>query len=155
MTARATLAAGLAWLHDIEQPDDAIIQPHGVTLRAGDRQFRFAPSGWMRSAVIVVDTTNTQPLEPGELKDLTAVLAELGAEVTHTWNGHPSTTGSLALERPSHPTLVAAVARYQAGCQRRCGRPLCSWDGCPWYRDGYARLVMPTLPRETAQGGVS
>lgn len=166
--ARDVLAAGLAWLYDTPQPDGAILQHHGASLPpVGNRWFRFIPSGWGGRVVVVVDVakvewidngpndlaTPANPLEPDELDWLTCELAVLGVEVVHTWNGHPAITGSLALARPAHPSLLAAVERYRAGCPEHSG-PLCSWGGCPWYGDGNALVVMPALPpaAETGDG---
>lgn len=158
MSTRDVLAAGLAWLYDTAQPDGAILQHHGASLPpVGNRRYRFIPAGWDGRAIVVVEVANVEwttqgdqevvanPLEPDELDRLTADLADLGAEVIHTWNGHPAITGSLALKRPAHPTLLAAVNRCRAGCPDHSG-PLCSWAGCRWYPDGYARVVMPALP---------
>lgn len=150
------LAAALRWLYETEQPDSAILQHHGLHIGVADnRKISAAPSAWDGRAVIVVDVANVQyipgpdgydipanPLEPGELEELSATLANLGAPVIHTWNGHPSITGSLALEPPAHSSLVAAVDRYRAGCPDHTG-PLCSWDGCEWYPRGNALIVSP------------
>ncbi|GAA2107967.1 hypothetical protein [Streptomyces synnematoformans] len=150
----AILAAGLAWLYETEQPDDAILQHHGETLSRPDsnRWYGFCPAGWDGRVVISTHVGKVEwtgegggrrpanPLGPGELDAITAELAGLGAEVVSTWNGHPGTTGSLALARPAHPTLLAAVDRYRRGCPNHTG-PLCSWDGCPWYPTGNARVA--------------
>jgi hypothetical protein len=153
------LGTALRWLYDVAQPDGAILQHHGVHVGAtGNRKFSAAPSAWDGRAVLVVDVAHLEyrpgpygydipanPLEPGELERLAARMAELGAPVIHSWNGHPATSGSLALERDAHPSLVAAVDRYRAGCPDHTG-PLCSWDGCQWYPRGSALIVPPTVP---------
>jgi hypothetical protein len=123
---------------------------------ADNRQFGFVPAGWGGRAIVVVNIAKVEwsegpdllpmnPLAPGELEsEIKFVLLGLGAEVVHTWNGHPGITGSLALARPAHPSLLAAVQRYRAGCPRHPG-PLCSWDGCAWYSEGNAKVVQPAL----------
>jgi hypothetical protein len=155
------LAAGLRWLYETEQPDGAILQHHGVWVgKVDNRSFSFAASAWEGRAVVVAEVVKVEwksdplghqvpanPLAPEELADLTAELVELGAEVLHTWNGHPAITGSLALARPAHPSLVAAVDRYRTGCPDHTG-PLCSWDGCPWYGDGNALIIKPAVASE-------
>ncbi len=150
----ATLLAGLRWLHDTEQPEGAILQHHGVVLEGvGNRRFGFIPSGRADRAIVTVDVAHltwevktfriTNPLRRTELTELTAQLATLSAEVVGTWNGHPAPTGSLALARPAHPTLLAAVARYHAGCPTHSAKTvLCD---CDWYTTGNALIVAPTV----------
>lgn len=152
-----TITAGLRWVYETEQPGDAVLQHHGLSLPVVEnRRFSFCPTGWAEHVVIVVSVAKVElggpyepprnPLAPDELVAVTAALADLGADVVKTWNGHPSITGSLALTRPAHPSLVAAVKRYHAGCPQHrtvfCGSKV----GCSWYRDGYARIVQPIAP---------
>ena len=152
-----TIAAGLRWLYETEQPDDAVLQHHGLPLPAVEnRRFSFCPRGWAGHVVVVVEVAKVEwgrpyepprnPLAPDELDALTAALANFGARVVSTWNGHPAVTGSLALARRANPTLRASVQRYFDQCPRHrtvfCG----SNFGCTWYRDGYARVVKPTAP---------
>jgi hypothetical protein len=152
----AVLTAGLTWLYDTEQPDGAILHHSGESLPAeGNRRFSFIPAGGSREAIVVVDVAHVgwvdvdpwtkapaNPLGPGELERITDALAELGARVARTWNGYPATTGSLALVRPAHPTLLAAVDRYHAGCLEHpgYGRGDVFCD-CDWYGHGNARVI--------------
>jgi hypothetical protein len=162
-TAEATLTAGLRWLFDTEQPEGAVLQHHGVVLPGGDtRRFGFCPAGWAGRAIVTVDVVDVQwkfqrghkvpanPLRPDELDDLTAQLAALGADVVNTWNGHPGITGSLALARPAHPSLLAAVNRYRAGCLTRPGPGSDTgvFCKCGWYAKGYALVIQPGLRRD-------
>ena len=152
-----TLRAGLAWLYDTPQPDDAILQHHGVTAPEFDnRRLRFIPTGWNGHVVIVLDVAHwtwlphgegiaSHTLADGELHRLAALLGSLDHKVAHSWNGTQGlVTGSLALARPAHPTLRAAVARYCAGCPEH-GTVFCN----EWYRAGHARITQPTWPEET------
>lgn len=160
---RMTLVAGLHWLFDTEQPEGAVQPHHGVVLPAVDnRQFGFIPAGWSRRAIVTVDVAKvrydgdgmpTNPLRPDELHDLTEQLATLGADVVETWNGHPSITGSLALSRPAHPTLLAAVALYRAGCPThpRVG----VFCDCGWFAAGDALVARPSVPSSLATAEVS
>jgi hypothetical protein len=148
------LAAGIRWLYGTEQPDGAIQQHHGISLPdvPANRLYAFAPSG--ADALPVVVTQVARPVYAHgeivngiglhELNDIRAELAVLDVEVSTTWNGHPGINGSLGLTVKAHPSLLAAVARYRAGCPKHTG-PLCSWDGCDWFGKGDALIVRPTL----------
>lgn len=102
---RPTLEAGLAWLYDIEQPEDALLQHHGVALPAvGNRWLKFCPQGWAGRPVIVIDVAHVQwgspyeppknPLAHGELHQLASMISR--SPIARTWNGHPGITGSIA-----------------------------------------------------------
>ncbi|MEV4079727.1 hypothetical protein AB0J43_05480 [Nonomuraea fuscirosea] len=150
-----TLAAGLAWLYDTEQPDDALVSHHGEMLPGvGNRLFGFIPQGWDGHAIVTVEVQSVEykveqgydvpanPLEAGELEDLTSQLAALGATVISTWNGHPATTGSLALQRSAHPSLLAAVSRCSVGCLEHPRESV--FCKCGWWQQGYGQAVRPT-----------
>lgn len=157
----AVLAAGLRWLLDTEQPEDAVIIHHGENMAGeGNRRFSFFPAGWDGRAIIAVgvarvewiaindkdrgyDKAPANPLEPDELERLSATITALGEAVVSTWNGYPATTGSLALARPAHPSLRAAVQRYKAGCPEHPDNYV--FCECGWYRQGYAQLIRPAL----------
>jgi len=148
------LEAGLRWLYDTEQPAGAILQHHGASLPGdGNRRFRFIPAGAQHRVVVIVDVADVQweerggraanPLRPGELDELTGGLAALGAEVVETWNGYPGVTGSLALARPAHPTLLAALDRYHRGCPDHPSRSV--FCDCGWYAAGNTLIVRPEV----------
>lgn len=156
------LAAGLAWLYDTEQPDDALVSRHGEMLPGvGNRSFGFVPQGWDGYPVVVVEVASIEykvergyevpanPLEPGELEDLTGQLAALGVTVISTWNGHPAITGSLALQRSAHSSLLAAVSRCSAGCLEHPRESV--FCTCGWWQQGYRRAVKPAPPLAAAQ----
>ena len=161
----ASLAAGLRWLYETEQPPGAILQHHGVSMTGpGNRTFRFAPSGANGRAVVIVDVADVRwkseggdqapanPLRPGELAELAAWLTERGYEVADTWNGQPgSVTGSVALARPAHPTLLAALARYHAGCPDHPSKGV--FCDCGWYATGNALQVQPDRTTHADPGG--
>lgn len=143
------LRRGLRWLHETEQPDDSLLQHHGETVRAqGNRKLTFIPTAWAGHPVIVVAVDSLEygppprlrclnPIAAGELEAFAELLAELGAEVVRTWNGHPHTSGSLALARPAHPSLAAAVKRYHGGCPAH-HTVFCR---CGWCAVGHRRLI--------------
>lgn len=148
-----TLRAGIRWLHDTEQPDSAALSHHGLSLPVvANRRFTFVPEGAFGRPVVVVEVAKIEwvergvyrapgnPLEPGELSDLATLLASLGAESERTWNGN-GTTGSVGLKYPAHPTLIAAVNRYRAGCLTHPTEHV--FCKCDWYRNGRKLLITP------------
>ena len=160
------LTTGLHWLYETVQPDDAHAQHHGEMLAAdGNRTYRFIPRGARNLPVVVVDVakvewtdngpnqpnTPANPLEPGELADLAAELERRGYAVDGTWNGHPGITGSVGLARPAHPTQIAAVERYHAGCPEHPKRSV--FCDCETWRAGAARVVRPPRPQAPATDG--
>lgn len=152
LPAHQALQAGLTWLHHIPQPPTALIDHRGLPLRTtNNRTLRFVAAGPQGKAVIALDVTRltwknngkelipTDRIGPTELTDLTTLLRTLNTRVMATYNGHPTITGTLLLQRPAHPTLTAAITRYQAGCPThpthcRCG----------WYQRGRAQIIHPT-----------
>lgn len=155
---RAVLAAGLAWLYDTVQPADAITSHHGYCTAADGRRLRFAPRGsYPGGPVIVIDVAQPHYDGPQHNRVLTnplgghtemlawcGVLGELGHDCSTWWNGDGE-TGSVQLTQLAHPTLRHAEDNYRQGCPDHPG-PLCSWDGCRWFPDREARLVMPAWP---------
>ena len=153
------LTAGLHWLYETEQPDDAWQEHHGLPLAVPttNRRYAFIPANDWKRVVVVVDVakidwidngpndlqTPANPLEPGELDALAAALRAHGCEVTSTWNGHPQTTGSVGLARTAHPSLLAAFDRYRAGCLAHPQRGL--FCDCDAWRAGFNRIVRPEL----------
>lgn len=116
------LLLGLRWLYDTEQPATAVQNPHGQHLHTpAGRTLTFIPAGTAGHALLVItaDTDNTpdgQPsansLSPGEVAAFADLLEDLGEPVLSTYNGYPGATAALALSRPAHPTLLAAVTRF-------------------------------------------
>jgi hypothetical protein len=150
------LRAGLRWLYGTEQPDGAIVHHRGPAIPAtGNRWYGVCPVGATGRPVISVDVARVEwvdrgvervpvnPLEPGELDHLKSVLADLGATVHSTWNGHPSTNGSLELAEPAHPTLLAAVERYGQGCLEHPHRSV--FCACDAWNNGRDLAVKPDL----------
>jgi hypothetical protein len=143
-------------MFDTEQPDGAVMQHHGVSSPQVDgRVYRFVPVGARGLPVVVIDVPGgaewdsdgnlTNGLRRGELRALADELSGLGYAHHDTWNGDRCMTGSVGLRRPAHPSLVAAVARYHAGCPDH-GNVFCSCPepACLWYASGYGRVVQPT-----------
>lgn len=157
-TAADVLTAGLRWLYETAQPDDAHAQHHGELLAAdNNRTYRFIPRGARNLPVVVVDVTKVEwvksdpftmeplnPLEPGELEALAAELRRRGFDVYDTWNGGlGAITGSVGLARPAHPGQVAAVERYHRGCPDHPERRV--FCDCETWRAGFRRVVRPTV----------
>jgi hypothetical protein len=155
-----TLRTGLRWLYETEQLDGALLTHHGESLpaiAAVNRQFEFVPQAWNSYPVIVVavvdvrqvqrgpDMVPGNPIRKTELTELAQALTDLGQHVVETWNGHPGTSGSLALRGPAQPTLLAAVARYRAGCPDHPEKRV--FCGCGWFQRGYSRVVRPEAGR--------
>lgn len=160
------LQAGIQWLFEVEQPEDALVTQFGAASPSvGNRRYGFMPTGWHRKpAAPVVSVTVAQPqyagdpperhlvnpLEPDELELLSAQLEAFGLEVDSTWNGHED-TGSVGLVAPAHPSLLAAFDRYTNGCPEH-RTTMCGWQKCPWLTDGIARLRHPQWPTEMTDG---
>ena len=158
-TRTTVLDAGLHWLYETAQPDDAHAQHHGEQLAAdGNRTYRFVPVGAENLPVIVVDVAKVEykpgpdgdmvpanPLEPGELEALAAELERRGFPVRSTWNGHPAISGSVGLARPAHPEQIAAVERYHAGCLEHPRRSV--FCDCEAWQAGFRRVVRPVIDR--------
>lgn len=148
---------GLTWLYNTPQPSGAILQHHGARIRipTANRDLSLIPLIPGDHAVLVLEVSNlertqpeqrhhTNPLALDEMEELRALLAINNHIVVDQWNGHPGTSGSLALKEPAHPTLQRAVREYLAGCPIHhtvfCGHD----NDCPWYRTGNALINWPT-----------
>jgi len=149
----SALTAGLRWTFETDQTASAIIHHHGAHLHvpAENRTLRFIPIGAEGRVVVVLEVATvvpasspqlppTNPLRDGELEQLHDLLQERGFSVADSWNGHPYVTGSVALDRPAHPGLIASVLRYQQGCQTHDQSVFCR---CGWYAAGYADVALP------------
>ncbi|MFH8581692.1 hypothetical protein [Streptomyces zaomyceticus] len=150
------LTAGLHWLYETEQPDDAWMQHHGEQIPViGNRFLAFVPTSDGGLPVVVIgvvkpkwkegprgDMVPTNPLTPIELPRLAAELEQRGYAVRSTWNGFPGATGSVGLARPAHPSQVAAVKRYRAGCQEHPARSV--FCECASWRAGFERAICPS-----------
>jgi hypothetical protein len=123
----ADLLFGLRWLFDTVQPEAAMVSPGGQAIRSGHRTLRFRPVDWQGHAVVeVLGAATATDLSPrAELDAFVTALDDLGEEVVASWIGRRGQVRSIALARPAHPTLQAAVTRYIAGCQvhpdHQCG----------------------------------
>jgi len=151
-TLASVLDAGLGWLYDTIQPDDAHQQHHGITLGVpeANRIYGFCPTGAEGLPVVVVEVAKPElrpyqlplnPIEPEELPALASELEQRGFKVRVTWNGHPAISGSVGLARPAHPTLLAAVQRYHRGCTVHPDRSV--FCGCEHWRAEGSRIVRP------------
>lgn len=157
------LRAGLHWLYRTEQPAGVVMTHHGVTAPAlGDRQFSFTPDGTEHLPVLAVKVVNqnwvekgmdrilTNGMHAGELAQIAQLVRVLGYPIRDTWNGREgSDTGSIGLARPAHPTLLATVNKYRAGCPEHRS-VLCGWQGCTWYGDNSKALIKPRWPQPAA-----
>lgn len=183
---KAVLAAAVAWLYDQEQPEGAVAHHLGPAgFRLGDRVYEVIAAGADGGPVIVVRVAGcdlapgewrgfegeyshrsyggwTEPFPDGPCAEVLAVVeavAGLGAEVKGTWNGAPHcTSGSIGLAARARPSLLAALARYHAGCPAH-GSVFCGPGShreadrdCTWYTDGTRLLVSPAWPSEGGEG---
>ncbi|MFB7832044.1 hypothetical protein [Streptomyces sp. NPDC056056] len=149
------LAAGLRWLYETEQPNDAWMQHLGQSIPVADnRSLTFAPSGANQLPVIAIevswptwrkgpagDLVPGNPLAPNELPRLAAALEQRGFSVRSTWNGFPAHSGSVGLARPAHHSQYAAVERYRAGCREHPARSV--FCECDSWHAGFTRAVRP------------
>jgi hypothetical protein len=146
----AGLSAGLRWLYQTVQPDDALVDWRGAALTVTGRRLRFLPVVTTGTPLIVADadllrwrahTTcvalNTLPVD--ELPCLAAQLAVLGINAGQ--RHYHSVTGVIALDVPAHPSLRAAVQRYRRGCPHHRG-VMCDASirhgghSCTWRAEG-------------------
>ncbi|QYN17530.1 hypothetical protein [Amycolatopsis sp. DSM 110486] len=149
------LETGLSWLYRTEQPPGGVITHHGIITGAlNDRRYTFVPCGPKDLPLVIVNVVRREydengfllsALDENELEELTAILRMMGSfygyPVVERWNGHPFETGTVQLGSPVHPTLLAAVNTYRAGCPAHPDAGvLCA---CGWYRDGYQRMTIP------------
>lgn len=162
----AVLAAGIEWLFRTVQPADAIDQHHGACYGQPDstRYYGFCPQGALNLPVISVNARGwawndggelVGVLESGEMAATAGALTALGVVIRDQWNGDGGISGSFGLTEPAHPSLVAAVDLYQAGCPTH-KTVFCGWQGlteaeraCTWYGDGNRLIMQPTWPRAT------
>lgn len=151
------LDAGLGWLYDTTQPDDAHVTHHGITIGhpEANRWYVFTPDGAQHLPTVIVNVSHPEwidngfgqpstlanPLAPDELPTLAEELRRRGFDVASTWNGHPGDTGSVGLVRPAHPSLVAAVQRYHRGCTVHPQRSV--FCDCEEWTAAYRRAVKP------------
>lgn len=154
----AVLKAGLEWLCHTGQPDDAIMHHLGLSCAAVDgRWFSFCPTARISMPVVTVRVANAQWDDlPGEYRlknplggtterdQVAAVIAGLGYAVRETWGNWDGETGSIGLSTPPHPGLVAAVERYNAGCQQHQAKSV--FCDCGWFQAGERLLTKPVWP---------
>jgi hypothetical protein len=158
------LQAGLHWLHDTAQPDDAVINAREAAAAVGEaRLIWFVPLGWGWRASIVLEVAHVSwaagpagpplnPLYPDDIDTLAAHLGTLDAAVTSTRCASAALAATITLARASHPSLQAAVTRSGAGCpthhSRICGRPQRhGGQDCSWYGNGRRGVRWPFDPR--------
>jgi hypothetical protein len=154
----AALVAGLRWLYATNQPEDALVERAGARVKTAERLLRFLPLTNTGTPLIVVDLLHVNwgissyspplnSLPPDELPSLAAELAALGI---HAGAQHyHGITGTIVLDAPAHPSLIAAVHRYDQGCPRHrtqlCEAPVRDGgQGCSWHADGHRRAIWPT-----------
>jgi hypothetical protein len=137
------LLLGMRWLYDTEQPDIAIARSDGEALPStGGRTLRFIPRGHPGGTVVCIESTvpaaDSRPVTPAELDAFAGLLEDLDVDIHRRWIKYPRASGCLALRAPAHPSLCAAVARYQRGCPVHHHRNLCT---CTESVEGRAALI--------------
>lgn len=126
------LLIGLQWLLDTEQPETALVSRHGQVLRSvGNRVMRFLPLGFDGRAAVFLDverpewSVERKPrhlLARNEINDLADLVTDCGEQVEARWLCDPRVSCAVALRTPVHPSLLAAVERFEAGCPKRAHR---------------------------------
>ncbi|TMS53368.1 hypothetical protein [Mycobacterium sp. DBP42] len=154
------LRQGLRWLYDTAQPAEAVIDGRVASTRLAsvNRVIRLVPLGWAWKPGIVVEVAHVHwglgtngplnPLSSSEVTLLADELEQLGADIADIRCPTTSLSGTIALLRPAHPTLRAAVARFAAGCpvhhSRICGRgENRGGHNCRWATDGQRGVIWP------------
>lgn len=157
-TLRRALTAGLRWLYSTVQPDTALVERRGAQLTVNPRILRFIPISVCGNPLIVVDLARdirwglgqlSPPLNTLPPDELPALLAELNQlDIPTNATGYHGITGTVSLGQPAHPSLVAAVHRFDRGCpyhrSQVCEAPL--RDGgqaCSWHSDGHRAAIWP------------
>ncbi|MGD9989399.1 hypothetical protein [Pseudonocardia sp.] len=137
------LDAGLRWLFDTEQPDNALA-PFAASLDAAERHLTFNPA-WhpigqpARPRIWL----STWPITELSDRELVAFKRALAARVPV--HSTPARDGWL-LARDAHPSLLAAVGRhYDPGCPEHGNRQCELRDDCPWRPEGRAALRPPAV----------
>jgi hypothetical protein len=157
------MAMGFHWLFVTEQPEGALIQHHGWSLRAEEYQLGFVPQAWEGHVVIVLDLGDNQfrdedgqRLPPGKFRGLSSreisrarrAIQKLGGDIISEWNGEGCASGSFALSNLPQASLVAAVDRYRRGC-RECnpdhGNVFCSDPSHLAWREGWGMIRTPRV----------
>ena len=118
------LLVGLRWMYDTAQPDGAVVSAGGQVVRSGRRTLRFRPQDWQGHAVIEIvgPAAAGDPSPRAELEAYVQALDDMGEDVVTSWIGRRGQVRSIALARPVHQTLRAAVDRYVAGCSEHPGQ---------------------------------
>lgn len=149
-----TLEAGHRWLFDTVQPDGALMRPAGVTAPViAGRRFTFVPAAEPRSTAAIVvrpDQSGTtgavKKLRDPDLEALAAHITDLGTAAGVVWSLSKS-IAMIRTMRKAHPSLVAAVTRYQSGCPVHQGSS-CGVPGarpCAWITAGFQQLILPDI----------
>lgn len=168
--AAALLAAAFEWLYDTPQPEGALMQHLGIDIhRDPVRRVTVVPQGFGGLPVLVVNVTHPEmrvtragrelvnPLDRTEREWWTGYADVMGrrwdSKVSLWWNwvtvaGTPGITGSLQLSRAASPSLLAAVARYMAGCREHPWTSASSGASgvfcrCGWFDRGHDLVVRP------------
>lgn len=154
-----TLVSGVAWLYNTEQPRAALLRPDGVALPPlAGRRLIFVPDVAGHGAAVVVQLIDAGSDAPGqreildedELAGLADTVVRAGGVGAHVDSPAGTRTARIQLTQRAHPSLLAAVARYRAGCpmHRRpaCGHNRGAQAPCQWFARGFRALVPPSVP---------
>jgi hypothetical protein len=141
---KAATERALTWLYDTEQPADALVMPAGRELTFGNTDLSVGVRPGVTGPTLVLSLPRPgQSLNRAQWDEWQTLVAKLAKKhqtaIARTFNGPPTHTGAVVLDAAAHPTLVAAVQRFQAGCPWHRGA--CRDEGCSWYSSG-ARIVV-------------
>ncbi len=151
------LLLGLRWLYDTEQPGTAIAPTSQALPSAGGRTLRFIPRGHPGGTVVRIEHTLPTPgppaLAPADRDAFAGLLDDLDVGVARSWIEYPGATECFALDAPAHPTLCAAVARYERGCADHHPRDMCP---CTETAEGDTTFVgLAQLQRQAVVAGAT
>jgi hypothetical protein len=151
ITLKTAMVYGLAWLYEIEQPPGAVVPPHGIEFELPEirRTLRFVPRGTSDQPTVVLavmhprwrDGQCLNPLDREEQHALAAWCVRIHHRIRTPDPVNPGDSACLVLERHPHPSLCAAVRRYEDGCPDHGGA--IRGCGCPWLSCGLDQVRYP------------
>lgn len=161
----AALKTGIAWLAETQQPPGSLPSHLGECF-FGHRKIGFSPGGratiGRKGIVVVVQiihpvwsllATLENPFAPGEVDAYANTISSLGHQIVDRWNGTPnSESACFRIDLQAHPSYVAGVDLYHAGCPKHRTKYCAHNGGCTWWHEGYAKVIKPVWPTPVAVG---
>lgn len=162
------LSASLRWIYETEQPEGALLSHRGWVHVLGRDALVFSGVGLNGLPFITLRRVGPKydhefrvlnPLDVADLIQIPILLDRFGYPAVRYWDAAdpsepPGESGTFELAQLAHPTMVAAVERFDAGCLDHGGDISCGSDTnhptCMWWRDGYALAIKPVWPQPTS-----